>query len=288
MRLLWTAEAAPALRGLAMAREGGRILVRDSRRELVLYDARGHCRAQWQASGELMAAGNSADGARHATIDAAGHVCLLERDLTLRWERTIAGGLAVAIDSFGDRVAAADSSGGLHLFDGDGQLLWHSAWPRPLRFLAFVAEATAILASSDFGLVCCCDNLGRCLWRDAPVTHTGSLAASGDGRVVAVARYSDGLCCYGLHESRPRALLVAAPCRLADVSYDGQTFLTAGLDERIYLRDAAGKVLSEFALPGRPVALALSPLADRAAVAVVNGTIHMLATGIPDREMVVH
>jgi hypothetical protein len=70
----------------------------------------------------------------------------------------------------------------------------------------------------------------------------------------------------------------AAPCRLADVSYDGRTFLTAGLDDRVWLRDADGGVLSEWALPARPVALALSSAGDRASVAMANGSVHVLAT----------
>jgi hypothetical protein len=278
LHLLWTAEVAPGLQGMALAREGGNLLARDGRHGLFLFDSRGHRLAQQPALAEMVSACCAADGNSFAAIGAAGQVWLLGKDLTPRWERTIPQGLAVAIDSFGDHVAAADGSGGLHVFDRDGKPLWRTAGPRPLRFLAFVAEAAAVIGSADFGLVTCCDGLGRTLWRDAPVAHTGSLAVSGDGGVVALASYSEGLCCYGVRQSRARSLRAAAPCRLADVSYDGRTFLTAGLDDQVCLRDASGVALTKWALPARPVALALAPLGDRVAVALANGTVHVLAT----------
>ena len=93
--------------------------------------------------------------------------------------------------------------------------------------------------------------------RDAPVTHTGSLTINGDGSVVAIARYGDGLCCYGARQSRPRILRAAAPCRLADVSYDGRVFVTASLDDRVSLRDANGIARADWALPARPVGILL-------------------------------
>jgi hypothetical protein len=278
MRVLWSAEAAPSLQGLAMAREGGRILAWDCRRGLFLFDARGHLIQNRSAPAEMMTACCAADGASFAAIGVAGQVWLLDQQLLPRWERAIPQGAAVALDSFGDRVAAADAAGGLHLFDGQGQPLWRSKCPRPLRFLTFVPEVSVLLGCADFGLVLCCDALGRCIWRDAPVTHTGSLAASGNGSVVAQAGYSDGLCCYGVRQARPQALRGTAPCRLADVAYDGRTFLTAGLDDRIALRDENGSIVATETLPARPVALALAPAGDRAAVALMNGTIQMLTT----------
>jgi hypothetical protein len=168
--------------------------------------------------------------------------------------------------------------GGLHLFDYEGQPLWRIACPRPLRFLSFVPEASVVIGSADFGLVVCCGAAGGLLWRDVPVAHTGALAASGDGSVIALACYSDGLCCYGLRQSRPRSLRATAPCRLADVTYDGRTFLTTGLDDRICLRDANGSARAEWTLPARPVTLSLAPLGDRAVVALPDGKIQMLAT----------
>jgi hypothetical protein len=277
-QLIWSAEVAPALHGLSLAREGGRVLAWHARHGLFLFDARGLPLGHRPASSKIVGACCAGDGASVAEIDAAGHVSLLGNDLTPRWERPLPQGTAVAMDSFGRRVAAADGSGGLTLFDRKGDTLWRTTWPRPLRYVAFVPELAVLVASADFGLVVCCDTAGRCAWRDAPVTHAGSLAVSGNGGVVALAHYSDGLCCYATSRSHGKDLREAAPCRLADVAYDGKTFLTAGLDHRVFLRDAEGFARAEWELSDRPVGLALSPVADRAAAALANGKVQVWST----------
>jgi hypothetical protein len=278
LRLLWTAEVAHSLTGLALAREGGRFLAWDLRHGLYLFDAEGQRLAHCPAPPGMAGAACAADASRVAAVGAAGQVWSFGADLTPRWERTVkAPGVAVALDSFGDRVAVADGAGGLHLFDRDGRPAWRAACLRPLRFLAFVAEAAFVVGSADFGLVACHDHAGRCSWRDAPVAHTGSLAASGDGGVVALACYSEGLYCYGLSRVGARIMSAAAPCRLADVSYDGRTFLTAGLDDRVCLRSTDGTVLADWACPARPVAVALAPLGERAVVALADGRVQALA-----------
>jgi hypothetical protein len=276
MRLLWTSETAPAPRGVALTREGSRVLVWHERQGLFLFDARGNSLGQRTPFQDLASAACAGDGTRFAALSASGHLCLVSADLATCWERTIPQGQAVAVDSFGDRIAAADGVGGLHLLDTDGHALWRASWPRSLRFLTFVAEAAVLIGSADFGLVLCCDNLGRCIWRDAPLTHTGTLSASGDGSVIAIARYSEGVRCYGVRQAVAVPLPGTAPCRLADVSYDGHTFLTAGLDDRICLRDGHGTVRAEWTPAARPVGLSLAALGDRAVVAMADGTIQML------------
>ncbi len=279
LRLLWQCDPGPHLAGLALAREGGRLLARDGVGGIHLLDATGRKLAQQTALRGAVASCCASDGKRFGVAGTAGEVWLLGGDLAVRWERALPPPCrAVALDSFGDRLAAADGSGGLHLFDGGGKLLWRVECPRPLHHLAFVAEAAVVLGSADFGFVVCFDAAGHCTWRDTPVVHVGSLAASGDGGAIALACYGDGLYCYGLRQPRPQVLPQAAPCRLADVSYDGRTFLTAGLDERVSLRDASGVARAEWSAPSRPVALALSPAADRVVLALANGTIQALAT----------
>lgn len=278
MRLLWSAETAPGLSGLALARESGRLLAWHGRQGLFLFDGRGHRLAQRSPFADLTGACCAGDGSAFAAIGDEGRILLLTPDLSPRWERRAPHGRSVAMDSFGDRMAVADDAGGLHLFDGQGELVWRANWPRMLRFLTFVPEVAVLVGSADFGLVVCFDGQGRCVWRDAPVTHTGALSASGDGRVIVLARYSEGLCCYGLRDSRPRTLPGTVPCRLADVAYDGHTFVTTGLDDRVCVRDGDGVVVADWMPPDRPVAVALAPLADRCAVALADGTIQMLAT----------
>jgi hypothetical protein len=181
--------------------------------------------------------------------------------------------VAVAADPFGEYVAASDGAGGLHVFDLLGRAVWRAVNPRPLRHLAFVPERAAVVGSADFGLVAGFDVLGRCLWRDGLVAHVGSLATTGDGGLIALACFTEGLCCYALGRTRPARAVGAAPCRLAALSYGGEAVLTAGLDNRLSLRRPDGTARGEFPLPGQPVGLALDALGQHAYVALDRDTI---------------
>jgi hypothetical protein len=153
--------------------------------------------------------------------------------------------------------------------------LWKADSPRPLQFLSFVPEKPALVGCADFGLVICFDDAGRCVWRDGLVAHVGSLTASGDGDTIGLACFSEGACCYRLGEGSASRRMVSAvaPCRLLACSYAGDVWVTVGLEPRLTLRDATGAVRAEAKVEGRPVAIAVNPLASRAVVATVEGAL---------------
>jgi hypothetical protein len=278
-RVLWSAEVGAPPRGVALAREAGRVLAWDADGTLHLFDRGGGRQARRQLPAAVSAAAAADDGSAYAAA-AGGRAYLLAPDLAPRWERPLAAGpAAVALDAFGGHLAAADAAG-LHLFDRGGRRLWRAETPRPLAFLAFAAERPVLAGSADFGLAACFDRTGRCLWRDAPVAHTGALAVSGDAGLIALACFSDGLCCYSAREPQQRRLPDTAPCRLAAVSYDGATLLTAGLGEELHLRDAGGRERAALRLGAAPAALALSPLGDWAVAALAAGAVAAFETRV--------
>jgi hypothetical protein len=262
------------LRGLSAARERGWFLVWDNHQNLSLFNKAGERQAQTQTPCDLAAACAADDGRSFAAVGGQGQVYLLAPDLTPRWQRSIdQRATAVAMDSFGRRIAVSDADGGLHLFDEAGGLLWKNDNPRPLHFLAFVPESPAIIGSADFGLVACFDAAGHCLWRDGLVAHIGSLTTNGDGTTIMLACFSEGACCYSLSEGpKARRMVPAvAPCRLLACSYAEDVWITVGLEPQLSLREAGGSVRAEAPIEGRPVAMAIDPLGRRAAVATAEG-----------------
>jgi hypothetical protein len=278
VQIVWSRQLAAPPRGLALARERGWLLVWDADHALQVFNRSGEVQARAQAPDALADAGCSDDGGAFAAVGMAGQVWLLAPDLAPRWEQKLPQrGTAVALDPFGQYIAAADA-GGLSLLDRKGRSRWRVPATRPLRRIAFIPERPALAAAADFGLIACHDLVGNILWQDAPVAHSGALTVSGDGATIALACFSDGLCCYGLNAPKPRRLAGAGPCRLAAMAYDGDAFFTADLENRLHLRDIFGTVRGEMELEGAPVALALSALADEAFVALVTGQLMMLRT----------
>jgi WD40 repeat protein len=281
VQLLWSRKIAAPPRGLALARERGWLLVWDADRGLHLFNRSGTLQAHAQTPAPLVHACCADDGESYAAVGAGGQVWLLAPDLTPRWERTISRrGTAVALDPFGQYLAAADGDGGLSLWDCRGQSRWRVSHPRPMHHLAFVPERPALAASADFGLATCLDLSGNSLWRDGPVAHVGSLTVSGDGAVIALACFSDGLQCYSLAGTKRPCSVNAGACRLAAVSYDGNAFLTDDLSgagatlSQLHLWDAGGSHGTN-ALESAPVGLALGATGEEAAVALADG--HVLA-----------
>jgi hypothetical protein len=276
VRTLWSQAVSSSLRGLSAAHERGWFLVWDNHNALFLFNHAGQRQAQANPPGDLVAACASADGRTYAAVGGQGQVWLLAPDLTPRWQRSIdQRATAVALDSFGQRVAVAGADGALHLFDEAGSALWKSSVPRPLHHLAFVPERPNVVGAADFGLAACFDAHGRCVWRDGLVAHIGSLSTTGDGSVIALACFSEGVCCYSLVDG-PKTRLTApsfGSCRLLASSYDGKLWLTVGLDQRIVLRQPDGLVRAEMAVASQPTAVTLDPLGTRGAAALADGTL---------------
>ncbi len=105
------------------------------------------------------------------------------------------------------------------------------------------------------------------------MVHTGSVAVSGDGALIVLACFSDGLSCCSWDDAKRRGLDGTGPCRLVSASYDGDALLTADLEQRLHLRDAAGAVRGQWPLDSAPVGLALSALGDEGYVALADGRI---------------
>lgn len=269
---LWSLATGAPPCGVVLAREGGRLLAWDEHHWLYLLNARGERQAQARPLGALAAACLADDGSALAVAGTRGEVGRLTPDLAPRWQRALRHpAVAVALDPFARRLAVSDARGGLSLFDGDGRPLWEARQPRPLHHLAFVPEAPFLLGAADFGLVVCLDMAGRVVWRDGLAAHCGALATSGDGDCVVLACFSDGLRRYARGGGPKGHVTTAEPCRLAALSFDGRLVLVAGRANRLLLLDIHGKVLGIHLLERPAVALALSALGERAAVALTDG-----------------
>jgi hypothetical protein len=274
VQALWSRPVTHPLDGLALARETGCTLTWDAGQALAWWTRAGDRRASWTAPGAVTVAACADDGSLVAAGSEVGQVWLLSADLALRVERPIKARVcALAVDHLGLQIAVADDAGGLRVLDPDGRTVWKTRSPRPLRFLVFIPEAPLLVGSADFGLVCAYDATGKQAWRDGLVAHVGSLSVSGDGGLIALACYTEGVCAYAADRPRADRLPRCAPCRLVAVSYRGSVLVTVGLEGPLAVRDREGVPRAEHPLPAAPVGLALAPLGDRAVVGLPDALV---------------
>jgi hypothetical protein len=293
--LLWTRPLTSGAAGLCLARERGWVLAWDQSHWLYLLDPDGKSQAQRQLAG-LTVACAADDTSAYAAAGKKGEVWWLAPDLMPRWERRLTQTvLAVALDPFGQYLAAADAQGQVHLFDHTGRRVCCLEVPRPLCHLAFVPAAPFLVGSADYGLVVAFNLKGEIHWREGLVANVGSLAVDGDGRQLLLACFSEGMHRYGIAADRAvqqAGAKVPAPlpplqklarltlpdaCHRVAQTFDGHRLLAAGLHHRIFLLDRAGKVLGSYMVEKAIAAIALGALGKDAFVALEGGPLLKLA-----------
>lgn len=232
----WSQTALSSLGGLVLARERGALVLWDRKRVVHCSARDGQVQAQWRAPVPLCGAACSEDGGSIAALAQDGQFWWFAPDLRPRWQRQLlAPGSGLALEPFGQYVALGTQDGVIHLLDRLGRTRWRTTVPRPLRRLAFVPEKPILLGCADFGLVVCFDAQGNRLWQHGLVAHVGSLSVAGNGRRVALACYSEGLCWFAYDQSTPRHQEPGLPCRLADLSYTGDDLLVLDLQDQLSL-----------------------------------------------------
>jgi len=271
---VWSLPLLSGPRGLTLAREKGWVLAWDDRGCLYLVSYLGKRQAQTCLSEGATTASCAEDGSAVAAGSKEGDVWWLAPDLSIRWQKVLTSGvLAVALDAFGRYLAVSDARGTLHVFDREGKEVNKVQIPRPFHYLAFVPAAPYLVGSSDFGLVGCLDLQGQWVWRDGLVINVGGLATSGDGGLLALACFTEGVQRYQSGGKGLGRASAGEPVRLIATSFDGRLLLAAGMAESLVLLDGGGKFLGSHRLEQPAVGVALAALGEEAFVATLDGKV---------------
>lgn len=274
LKQLWTHNTVARLAGLSLAREAGLILAWDQSQRLTIWDRTGQRKATTALVLPAVAAAISDDGKQVVAAGSGGQIWWLDADLKLQFDHDLkTSPLAVALEAFGDYVAVSDRERRTHVFNRLGKTVTTFETPRALHHLSFVPSRARVLGAADYGYVGCFDAQGRCLWRDAPPTHVGSLCCDGTGSTVLLACFSDGLRHHDATGSHRGNLPTPAPCRRAAISFDGNTILVASESASLALLNRQGRVLETLALPQSATALVLGALGELGVFGLPTGDV---------------
>lgn len=216
------------------------------------------------------------------TDDGEGIFCLtspntlsqLDGQLADRWTVTTPHPVtALTAAPAGLAVAVATNKAELLLYDYAGEVRLTTQTPVPVQHLAIAITEPLLVAAAEFGYVGGYDiRRNHWLWRDGPIARANALTLSGDGSLAGLSCFTEGLRCYS-NSGVPSVWQGVSACRAASFDLVGRTVLTVGLDHDAYLHNAKGQQLAKWQFDHTPVAACLSPLADRATIAINDAII---------------
>jgi hypothetical protein len=109
------------------------------------------------------------------------------------------------------------------------------------------------------------------LWSDRPVSNIGSLAVTGNGDLLMLTCFSDGLRRYGPGGQPRAAQKLPAACGLVALSFSGDVGVAASASAKLYGFDSRGEPVLTHDLESPPTSLALAPLGDRVFIGHADG-----------------
>jgi hypothetical protein len=239
-----------------------------------MLDRHGRAVAVTRGFANLSALAASDTGQTVAAVVRETRLCRLDRRLDLTWSVELADTiLAVAVDPFGEYIAASLANGTTQILDSQKSTVSRFETNRALSFLGFVATEPVLLGAADYGLLCSHTLDGECNWSDTLLSSVGDMAATGDGLNVYLAGFSHGVLAFDAHGTNRGSYVVEGTPHHVSASFTARRICAITLERHVYWIDAGGEMLWAAVLPDDAVRVRSSPVGNGAVCGLVSGRI---------------
>ena len=240
----WSFTMDAPLIALELARETGEAFAADASGGLYLLDRRGRVVSVTRGLTDVRQLAWSDSGEAGAAIVGESRLCRLNRKLEVQWTVDLPEmALAVATDPFGHFISVSLANRTNLVFDSERRKVSQFVSIRPISFLRFCIEQTAIVAVADHGLLCCHQLDGEELWNERLLTTVGDVCISGDGSTILLASFNVGIQSYdGEGNSRGTFLTDGTASRIS-MSFLPYRMISATLEHHLYWWAANGDIL---------------------------------------------
>jgi hypothetical protein len=282
----WSFAADAPLLSMCLGRESGELFLADTSGGLYLLDRRGQVTTLTRGFQQLGAVAWSDSGNGGAAAVGERTLCLLDRSLRVVWSVELGDEvLDVAIDPYGNHLAAALANGNNLVFDRIKGRLCRFDTVRPLSYIRFVPSAALLVGVAEYGLVCCHELGGERLWNETTWSNVGDVCVSGSPRVVHIAGFNHGVQSFSIDEgtSRGTCLVEGTPNHVA-CSYTSHRLIVTTLERHLYWLDGYSELIWASRLADDVVAVQCDPLGSGFACGLQNGRVVWLDWGVPERE----
>ncbi|OJW12402.1 MAG: hypothetical protein BGO49_21160 [Planctomycetales bacterium 71-10] len=268
----WTVVTESPLKGMAFAREAGRVFAWDEGNQLYLLNAHGEMVSSTRSPSRILAGAISDDGSLAAVLcehDEAG-LLLLSGDLEVQAERAAPPEASfVATDPYGRYVAVGSRLGAVQLVNRHGKAAGRIETIQPIAHLCFVPDRPFVVGAATFGMLAGVElgtsrTPGRLepevAWQDRLMSNVGRLTCSGDGSMVLASCFTHGVQRFDLNGRNEGSYHLGGTVSHAVPDFPGRTIVAATLEGELAVMNSAGNVRWRTRLDRPPIALEVDPL----------------------------
>lgn len=247
---VWSFAADAPLVALQLARETGEVLAADAVGGLYLIGRDGQLAGLTRGPSPLRAIAWGDTGTGGIALVGDEKLYWFDRKLnflgSLEQSEPILG---IAVEAHGRYAAASLSSGINVLYDMHRKPVRRFQSVQPLTTLEFLVNEPAILAVSEYGMLCCHEFTGVQRWQSQLWANVGDLSISGDGQTILLACYSHGIQCHDASGAQVGSYQVGGTVFRASASFASNRIAAATLERHFYYLNDSGQVQWQATLP---------------------------------------
>ena len=268
----WTIVTESPLKGLAFAREAGRILAWDEGNQLYLLSAQGESLSFSRVPHRITAGAISDEGSLIALLGEGedASLLLLNGDLHVEVERPAPTEASfLTIDPHGRYVAVGSRLGAVTFLNRFGRAAGRLETIQPVAHLCFLADRPFLVGAAAFGMLVGVEVLasrtsGRLepviAWQDRLMSNVGRLTVSGDGAMILASCFTHGIQRFDLKGRNEGSYHLGGTVSHAVPDFPGRTIAAATLEGELAIINSAGNVRWRTRLARPAIALEVDPL----------------------------
>jgi hypothetical protein len=268
----WTIVTEAPLKGLALAREAGRILAWDEGNQLYLLSTQGESLSFSRVPQRITAAAISDEGSLIALMgegDDAGLV-LLSGDLNVEVERPAPTESSfLTLDPHGRYLAIGSRLGAVNFVNRMGRQAGRLETIQPVAHLCFLADRPFLVGAAAFGMLVGVEiHASRTssrlepeiAWQDRLLSNVGRLTVSGDGGMILASCFTHGIQRFDLGGRNEGSYHLGGTVSHAVPDFPGRTIVAATLEGELAIMNSAGNVRWRSRLARPAIAMEIDPL----------------------------
>lgn len=261
-----------------LAEEARTLLVGTGTGHLILLGQNGEQLARERGFGSLRSLVWSSTGEFGVAALDGGRLICVDGNLKPRWEVDLTGEvIGLAISPYGSHIAVSTDSAQVYVVTIDKKEVGKFGTTRPLEFLSFLWERSAILGAAEFGHLCCHSLNGVEEWNERIMNNVGNMVVTADGKRILLSAFNHGIQVLNSQGQQKGSFVVDGIPDYVAVSSSKRKLVARTVEHRLYWLNFEGDITwgCDF-VSDPPGKLCVGPLGDRLYVSTQSGRLLQL------------